>query len=274
MHRMLTALAYDVRRMMTKGTAGYVVSTSMLYVTMLPHTHRRGTRLLHIYLGLAGGFAYEEIIALALDNVFVWTLLALSYLVGIAGSMQAEYQGRCRDTLYRFASYRHWYTSKALAACVVCVLTSVLVVLGALAGGFLWGARDMGAQISTMDGLYADAWPYAMLAFLLLTANMIMLSQWQMLVHLLTGSVVAATAAFLLPILWGLYAASNTYLSSAPLYNPINWGMLYRSNLFAQPGFSLPLAFAGQLSIAALCFLLALIIVPHINLAGRAGIME
>lgn len=272
MRRMMAALKTDLRNILRWRILLYAFVSAILFVTLKPHAHRTGTGVETVYLGLMGGFAYEEIIALSLNEVFIWTLLGLTYLIGVLDSMQAEYEGRCRDTLYRFRSYRSWYLSKALAGAISCLVISALMSLGVLLGAVAWGAGACGGHMGLLAGSFVPAWQLCLLAFIMLTFNMVMLTQWQMLIHLVTGSVVAATAAFVLPILLNLYAASNTYLDRAPLYNPINWGMLYRSNLFSDPGFSLPIALTGQLGIALLCFLAAFYASSHVNLAGRTSL--
>ena len=74
-------------------------------MTLLPYVHQEGASLEEVLLTLVGGFEYEEIIAFKLDELFVWTLLLMSYLRCVSIAMQEEYDGRCKDTLYRFSSY-------------------------------------------------------------------------------------------------------------------------------------------------------------------------
>lgn len=223
-----------------------------------------------VLLRLVGGFEYEEIIVFKLDELFIWTLLLMSYLRSVAVAMQEEYDGRCRDTLYRFSSYKSWYLNKVIAATVSCAVITMLIVSGALFGALLWGKTRIGAVMATMDGFYSPAWHHCLVALLLLFCNALMMTQWQMLIHLVTGNIAAATTAFILPIVASLYACSNTYLHPvSALLNPINWGMYFRASCMSDPGFSLSMAILGQLGLAMSFALLGIYVAGKINLAGR-----
>ena len=173
-------------------------------------------------------------------------------------------------SIYRFPSYRSWYMNKAVAASVACAGITLLIVIGAVLGAFLWGRGRFGALMATVEGFYEPAWHHCLIALGLLFCNALMLTQWQMLVHLVTGHVVMATAAFLLPIVASLYACSNTYLHPISVqYNPINWGMYMRSNYMSDPGFPIIRAVLGQLGIAVMCAWIGGLVAGKVNLAGR-----
>ncbi|HPJ01733.1 MAG TPA: hypothetical protein PKU80_02705 [Candidatus Limiplasma sp.] len=256
--------------MLTTRNILYVFLTTMLYVTLQPYVHAQGMYVEHVYLGLAGGFGFEEIIALRLDDVFIWSLLMLSYLLCVSGSMQMEYGGRSKDTLYRFSSYRSWYASKALAAVICCIAVSFIILISVICTSFLLGNTRFGAAVSTTYSVFDPAWPYCLLAFAFLTMSAVMLTQWQMTIHLISGNIVLTTAAYLTPVVLSLYGASNTYISSAPLYNPINWGMLMRTTLFSQPGTPPLAAMLGQAGIACVCFIIGYVAAPKVNLGSRS----
>ncbi len=264
------ALRCDVRQMLSVRTILYTIVTSMLYVTLLSIVQHEGVYIEDVLLRLVGGFAYEEIIALEMDSVFVWTLLLMSYLRCVLVVMQAEYGGRCKDSLYRFSTYRSWYTNKALAATISCIGITFFIALGAILGALVWGNTQWGAEMSSMNGDYLPTIYYCLMAMGLLLVNAIMLTQWQMLVHLATGNAVVATVAFMLPIVASLYSCSNVYIHPVmPQYNPINWGMLMRSNICSDPGFHIGIALCGESAIALLCFLTGRWLSSRVDLAGR-----
>ena len=253
MRKTWSALRCSIGRMLSWKTIVFTVLSAALYVTLLPYVHQEGASIEEVLLTLVGGFEYEEIIAFKLDELFVWTLLLMSYLRCVSIAMQEEYDGRCKDTLYRFSSYRSWYMNQAIAASVACAGISLLIVIGAVTGALLWGRGQFGAIMATMEGFYEPAWHHC-----------------QMLVHLVTGHVVTAAAAFLLPIVASLYACSNAYLHPISVqYNPINWGMYMRSNHMSDPGFPILRAVIGQLSIAAVCAWMGGLLARKVNLAGR-----
>ncbi len=264
------ALRCDVRQMLSVRTILYTIVTSMLYVTLLSIVQHEGVYIEDVLLRLVGGFAYEEIIALEMDSVFVWTLLLMSYLRCVLVVMQAEYGGRCKDSLYRFSTYRSWYTNKALAATISCIGITFFIALGAILGALVWGNTDWGTEMCSINGDYLPTICYCLLAMGLLLVNAIMLTQWQMLVHLATGNAVVATVAFMLPIMASLYSCSNVYIHPVmPQYNPINWGMLMRSNICSDPGFDIGIALCGESAIALLCFLAGRWLSSRVDLAGR-----
>ena len=82
----------------------------------------------------------------------------MSYLRCVSIAMQEEYDGRCKDTLYRFSSYRSWYMNQAIAASVACSRITLLIVIGAVTGALLWGRGQFGAIMATMEGFYEPAW--------------------------------------------------------------------------------------------------------------------
>ncbi len=270
MRKLWSSLRCSIVRMLSAKMMLTTVLSSMLYVTLLPYVHADGIGLEEVLLTYVGGFEYEEIIYFKLDQIFVWALMLLSYFWCVAIAMQEEYDGRCRDTLYRFSSYKRWYGSKVLAAWIACVGITLLIVIGGILSAFLWGKGRFGAVISDISGFYGPIWKHVLVAMLLLTCNALMLTAWQMLVHLLTGSIVAATAAFLLPIVVSLYACSNDYLN--PITNqwsPINWGMYLRSEAMSDLGVPILRAVIGQLGIALLCGGLGMAFAGKVNMAGR-----
>ena len=270
MRKTWSALRCSIGRMLSWRTIVFTVLSAALYVTLLPYVHQEGASIEEVLLTLVGGFEYEEIIAFKLDELFVWTLLLMSYLRCVSIAMQEEYDGRCKDTLYRFSSYQSWYMNQAIAASVACAGITLLIVIGAVTGALLWGRGQFGAIMATMEGFYAPAWQHCLIALGLLLCNALMLTQWQMLVHLVTGHVVTAAAAFLLPIVASLYACSNAYLHPISVqYNPINWGMYMRSNYMSDPGFPILRAVIGQLGIAAVCAWMGGLLARKVNLAGR-----
>ncbi len=270
MRKTWSALRCSIGRMLSWKTVVFTLLSTILYVTLLPYAHQEGASVEAVLLSLVGGFEYEEIIVFKLDELFVWTLLLMSYLRCVSIAMQEEYDGRCKDTLYRFSSYRSWYRNKVVASCVACIGITVVIALGAVLGAWVWGRGKFGAMITTMAGFYEPAWPHCLMALLLLLCSALMLTQWQMLIHLATGNVVMAIAAFVLPIIASLYSCSNAYLHPLGVqYNPINWGMYMRSSVMSDPGFPIARAVIGQLSIAALCALAGERLAGKVNLAGR-----
>lgn len=274
MHRFLTALYCDVRRMLPLKSLFAVMFTSMLYVSMQPYVHLPSASIEYVYLGLVGGFGYVEIISLELDNLFIWTLTMLSFLLCISSSMQEEYSGRCKDTLHRFSSYRRWYMSKAIASIIACIVIGLIISFGVVLGSLVWGVKEVGVQLINNEGVLIPAWLYCLIALGLMLSNAIMLSQWQMTIHLLTNNIVITTIAYIFPVVVGLYSASNTYLSLKPLKNPINWGMLLRSELMSNPGYDLLTAVVGQFGIALVCFLVGYFFSARVNLACRCKYEE
>lgn len=116
MRKTWSALRCSIGRMLSWKTIVFTVLSAALYVTLLPYVHQEGASIEEVLLTLVGGFEYEEIIAFKLDELFVWTLLLMSYLRCVSIAMQEEYDGRCKDTLYRFSSYQSWYMNQAIAS--------------------------------------------------------------------------------------------------------------------------------------------------------------
>lgn len=158
MRKTWSALRCSIGRMLSWKTIVFTVLSAALYVTLLPYVHQEGASIEEVLLTLVGGFEYEEIIAFKLDELFVWTLLLMSYLRCVSIAMQEEYDGRCKDTLYRFSSYQSWYMNQAIAASVACAGITLLIVIGAVTGALLWGRGQFGAIMATMEGFYAPAW--------------------------------------------------------------------------------------------------------------------
>lgn len=268
MRKIWSALYCTIRQMITFKTSVQAFLSSALFVTLLPYAHQEGACLEEVVLGLIGGFEYEEIIVFKMDELFVWTMMLMSYLRCVIIPMQEEYEGRCVDSLYRFSNHRSWYVNKALAASLACIITTVIIVLGAIFGAVMWGKEWKWAIIASTNGNYAPAWQHCLISMGLLICQGIMLTQWQMLIHVITKSVVAAVAAFVIPVLLSLYTCSNSYLHPVSIqFNPINWGMYMRSNQMHTPGFSIEWAVCGQLSIAVLLALLGMKVVKKVDLA-------
>ncbi len=269
MYSFWKAVLHDTRRMLNKRVLLFSIITSALYTIMQGSIRADGTSVTSVIMNMFGGFVFEEIIVFQMDNLLIHALLLLTFWYSIGDSMQEEYSVLLKDTLYRFKSYRSWYVSKCIASVITCAVLCLTMMVGILISCGLLHVEKISGTVALIEGFPKSAYPYCLLAIGMFFLNAVMLSQFAMVIHLITGNLVFSFSCYLLPILLGLYGSSNTFEDVRPLYHPINWGMLLRSNLMSDPGFPLLLGIGGQVAIALLAFLVGIFLCPKLNIALR-----
>ena len=259
-------LGFDIKGMLRPVPFLYALFIGFFMVMTNANTFEEG-RILKQWLETFGGFEYQEFIDV--HAIIRWTLLLLPWFFAVLFSMEGELSGGCQTTLYRFCSYRRWYLSKVVASACACGVIMAAVFFGVLLGSWAFGITRWDIRLTDSSGFSKDALPFCLAASLLLYCHVLMLTQWQMLWQLLTGSSAVAAAAYLLLPIVGVHGASNIEGSLMPLYSPANLGMLIRSDRLAVPGFSFTGAIIAQLVIAAICAAIGLGAVKHCRIASR-----
>ncbi len=98
--------------------------------------------------------------------------------------------------------------------------------------GWLTGADGVGVLLEDEDGFLNYNYFVLFQTFCLFTGQIIMLTQIQALIHMLTGRMQLGIIAYILPCLACLITCS-LFDRMRNMYIPYNWGMILRTSLFS-----------------------------------------
>lgn len=185
-----------------------------------------------LWLRVFSGVTWVEATWTDMRASALWAVLLSPVLLGNAMYLSRELGGRLLHTLHRCPSRGAWWRGKCLGMAVsVCIL--VLVMFASVAAaGFLTGARGFAVFWPDAEGFSVRSLRVPLLALLVFLLQALMLSLLQTAVHLLTGSMPAGAAAFLLPMIACLMLFAS-YDRPQNAMIPYNWGMLARSALMS-----------------------------------------
>ena len=186
-----------------------------------------------LWLGVFGGPGWFEP-AVDFYLIGLWVLILLPPMLGTAINMEREVGSRSQITLLRFPSRKSWWHSKCtsfLFYSVICVIVmySAVAIAGLIAGGrgvSVYRTDSSGFSVATTEVLWIG-----LIVFIL---QVIMLTQLQVLVHLVSGNAQLGMLSYVVPLVTSLIAFSSfDKLNNMQL--PWNWGILMRSSIFSPP---------------------------------------
>ena len=165
-----------------------------------------------------------------------WAMLLLPPMMGIALNLEREIGERSLITMNRYGSIQKWWLYKSLALMayvVVCitvmVATTALVAYATGAKGFsVYGEDTNGFSVQRSDVIW--------MAIALFTVHIMMLTQLQILVHVVSNDMRLAVLFYMIPVVAFLVMMSNVDHMANEL-NPYSWGMILRTGIFARNGY-------------------------------------
>lgn len=162
----------------------------------------------------------------------IWILTMMPPAMGMAINLQRELGTRMTQTLFRHPSKTAWWRSKCFASILYAVACTATMFLSVTVVAYILGADGLAIYVEDSDGfLSADVGILGTLFFIFL-GQVIMLTQFQMLVHLLSGSMQLAVLSYIMPLIVSLIFFS-LFDRANNINSPYNWGMLLRTELFS-----------------------------------------
>jgi hypothetical protein len=165
-----------------------------------------------------------------------WILLLLPPMTGVAYTLDRELSGRQVITLYRYGSIRAWWSSKSYATILYAILSVCIMFIWSILLSFFFGGRGLQVYMADTDGFMIANYRVIPTMFFQFLLHVIMLTQVQVLFHLVFMDMRAGVIAYLLPIASLLVACSNVE-AIRNIWVPVNWGMIVRSELFCTNGY-------------------------------------
>ncbi len=208
-----------------------------------------------LWLEVFSGFGWFDPV-INFHPIGKWTLMLLPPMMGIALNLDRELRLRLPVTLHRFNSKQAWWVSKCVS-CMLYALVCILVMFASVAVfGFLSGARGLAVYMPDADGFMVENYMILLQLFALLFAQILMLTQLQALVHLVSGRMQIGILAYALPLIVCLISYS---IFDRPInkHIPYNWGMLMRTTIFSPS--DMPVEEGGFIELCAIPYHLALI---------------
>ena len=184
-----------------------------------------------LWLDTFGGFYWFEPMV-NFTPIGLWILLLLPPMMGVALSLERELSTRAQLTLFRFRNKERWWGSKCIAILAYSIMSCVVMFFSVAVLGWLTGASGFGVLMEDEDGFLTSNWLVLLQTFGLFTGQIIMLTQIQALIHMLTGRMQLGIIAYILPCLACLITCS-IFDRLGNVYVPYNWGMILRSSLFS-----------------------------------------
>lgn len=162
----------------------------------------------------------------------IWVLTLMPPVMGMAINLQRELGTRMTQTLFRHPSKMAWWRSKCLASVIFALICAVTMFLSVMVAGGLLGADGIAIYIESSDGFAVEDVTVLWTLFIIFLGQVIMLTQLQMLVHLVSGSMQLAVLSYMMPLIASLMLFS-LFDRAVNINSPYNWGMLLRTNLFS-----------------------------------------
>ena len=191
------------------------------------HPHSIGD----LWVDVFGGFYWFEP-EVNFTPIGLWILLLLPPMMGVALSLEREFSSRTQMTLFRFRNKKRWWGSKCIATFVYTVMCSAVMFCSVAVLGWLTGADGIGVLLEDEDGFLTSNYLVLLQTFGLFTGQVIMLTQLQALIHMLTGRMQLGIISYILPCIACLITCS-IFDRLGNVYVPYNWGMILRSSLFS-----------------------------------------
>ncbi len=191
------------------------------------HPHSIGD----LWLDVFGGFYWFEP-EVNFTPIGLWILLLLPPMMGVALSLDREFSSRTQMTLYRFRNKTRWWGSKCVATLIYTIMCSAVMFCSVAIFGWLTGADGIGVLLEDEDGFLTSNYFVLLQTFGLFTGQIIMLTQLQALIHMLTGRMQLGIISYILPCIACLITFS-VFDRLRNIYVPYNWGMILRSSIFS-----------------------------------------
>ena len=162
----------------------------------------------------------------------IWVLTLMPPVMGMAINLQRELGTRMTQTLYRHPSKMAWWRSKCLASVFYTLVCTIAMFLSVMVAGGLLGADGIAIYIEDSDGFATKNVVILLTLFVIFLGQVLMLTQLQMLVHLVSGSMQLAVLSYIMPLIVSLIFFS-LFDRAVNIHSPYNWGMLLRTELFS-----------------------------------------
>lgn len=165
-----------------------------------------------------------------------WTLLLLPPMMGIALNLEREMGERALVTMNRYGSVHKWWVYKSLALVAYAVLCIAIMAATTALVAYATGAQGFAVYGEDSDGFSVQRTDVIWMALALFTCHVLMLTQLQILIHVVSNDMRVAVLCYIVPVVALLVMMSNVD-HVANMWNPYSWGMLLRTNIFAGNGY-------------------------------------
>ncbi len=194
-------------------------------------------------LSLIGGIPYQDIPSVG--DIAAWMLLLMPCLLGVGLQLQQEFTGRMYFTLYRYRSGAKWFLSVFRSNAIVCIGYGMFQALwiiiwcyiNRIGGWDAWGYDFSGTWINAQG-----VWPWVVP---MLCIHLVLIAVVQMVIHIASGSGIAAIGGALLVWISTVWFGSTP--SAISSFLPGNIGMVLRSSNYGSLYGSPALQFLTQI---------------------------
>lgn len=226
----------DARAFCTWQTLAPALFIPLLVMFLRSVVHTSVYSIGDLWVDVFGGIGWFEPV-INFNAIGLWTLVMLPPMMGIALNLDREIRSRRLITINRFPSKQQWWSSKCLACFIYAFVCTCAMFFSVAFVGVLTGARGFALFLPDADGFMVKNYLIILKLFLLFFGQVLMLTQFQAVVHLISGRMQIGILAYILPFIASLisYSIFDRAINESI---PYNWGILVRTDLFS-PSFML-----------------------------------